>query len=249
MPLEEKLISTKELAKLLAGGDSYVRTKNGVVKGLAITTKKNPEAPAIIVVGIGPRIESNARLLSETTSAVPVYIKQATNKWSYAGMYKFKNYLQDEKSIKKYCNYKNSNDVSGIIFLEQANNDLQNELKKSLNIGSKKKSEEAAINFVIEYYERQGYRVIDRQKENVGYDLLLEKNKVTVLKLEVKGTSTLNKKFFLTRNEKISSVSPNWRLVLVRDVLNKPIMDIYTKTDLEKKFFFDCLVWECNELK
>ncbi len=56
------VISTTELAELLAGGDSYIRTKNGEVKGLAVTTDKNPDAPEIIVVGKGPRIVGNAKL-------------------------------------------------------------------------------------------------------------------------------------------------------------------------------------------
>ena len=42
--------------KQLAGGDSYIRTKNNIVKGLAITTRDNPEAPEIIVVGKGTRV-------------------------------------------------------------------------------------------------------------------------------------------------------------------------------------------------
>jgi len=51
------ILTTAELAKKLAGGDSYIRTKNNVVKGLAITTELNPEAPEVIVVGNGDRIK------------------------------------------------------------------------------------------------------------------------------------------------------------------------------------------------
>lgn len=51
------ILTTPELAEKLAGGDSYIRTKNNVVKGLAITTELNPEAPEVIVVGGGPNIK------------------------------------------------------------------------------------------------------------------------------------------------------------------------------------------------
>lgn len=44
-----KTIDTQELASRLAGGDCYIRTKNGEVKGLAVTVRRNPEAPEVII--------------------------------------------------------------------------------------------------------------------------------------------------------------------------------------------------------
>ena len=59
-----KLFTAEEVEKLTAGGRSYIRTKDNVVVGLAITKQKNPEAPRIVVVGDGPGIIKNAKLLS-----------------------------------------------------------------------------------------------------------------------------------------------------------------------------------------
>ena len=53
-----KMISTKTLAARLAGGDDYIRTKRGRVRGLALRTDLNPEAPEVIVVGMGPRVRA-----------------------------------------------------------------------------------------------------------------------------------------------------------------------------------------------
>ena len=75
----------RQLQQLTAGGDGFIRTHNKVVKGLAITTQKNPEAPEIIVVGKGKIIEANAERFLEQGQNVPVYIKQGTNEWKYAG--------------------------------------------------------------------------------------------------------------------------------------------------------------------
>ena len=64
-------IDTAELAKRLAGGDAYIRTFRGAVKGLALRQDLNPEAPSVIVVGKGPQIEKRARLLLQSGTAVP----------------------------------------------------------------------------------------------------------------------------------------------------------------------------------
>ena len=82
------ILTTKQLAEELAGGDSYIRTKKNIVKGLAITTDLNPEAPEIIVVGSGPRKIANAKLFVFQKQYVPVYVKQAVNAWKFMGKYK-----------------------------------------------------------------------------------------------------------------------------------------------------------------
>lgn len=42
--------TAEEVEKKTAGGYSFIRVKNKVVRGLAITFKKNPEAPNIVIV-------------------------------------------------------------------------------------------------------------------------------------------------------------------------------------------------------
>ncbi|WP_286049744.1 hypothetical protein [Rheinheimera sp. KL1] len=91
------ILTTPQLAEKLAGGDSYIRTKDNIVKGLAITIELNPEAPEIIVVGNGTRIRANARLLLEQQEYVPVYLKQTVNAWKFLGKYKADRYSQDPK--------------------------------------------------------------------------------------------------------------------------------------------------------
>jgi hypothetical protein len=113
------ILTTKEVAERTAGGDSYVRTKDGKVMGLAITKKKNPKAPSIITVSKGPFIIKNAELLADTKIAVPVYLKLGTNQWLYKGKYKVSNYSLDEADIKKHHGSRQINEIHGILFLEK----------------------------------------------------------------------------------------------------------------------------------
>ena len=98
---EKKMFTAKEVSAQTAGGDSYIRTKNNVVRGLAITLEKNPEAPDIIIVGDGARIKENAELFKQTITPVKTFIKHDTDKWEYVGRYKVKYYSKGNDRIFK----------------------------------------------------------------------------------------------------------------------------------------------------
>lgn len=124
-----KTITTSELAKTLAGGDSYIRTKNGEVKGLAITPEKNPEAPEIIIVGKGPRITKNAKLLLNYNQYVPLFMKKGVNSWEYKGKFKAMKYDQSHNTVEKYRKHRNSDTVDGILFLKQKTKTWKRQIK------------------------------------------------------------------------------------------------------------------------
>ena len=113
------ILTTKEVAERTAGGDSYVRTKEGKVMGLAITKKKNPKAPSIITVSKGPFIVKNAELLANTKIPVPVYLKLGINQWLYKGKYKVLNYSLDKADIEEYHGSREIEEIHGILFLEK----------------------------------------------------------------------------------------------------------------------------------
>ncbi len=116
---EKKMFTAKEVSAQTAGGDSYIRTKNNVVRGLAITLEKNPEAPDIIIVGDGARIKENAELFKQTITPVKTFIKHDTDKWEYVGRYKVKYYSKSNADIEKYRKHRPRNRVTGILFLEK----------------------------------------------------------------------------------------------------------------------------------
>ena len=118
------ILTTKEVAERTAGGDSYVRTKEGKVMGLAITKKKNPKAPSIITVSKGPFIVKNAELLANTKIPVPVYLKLGTNQWLHKGKYKVLNYSLDKADIEEYHGNREIEEIHGILFLEKKSANL-----------------------------------------------------------------------------------------------------------------------------
>ena len=240
------ILTTPELAENLGGGDSYIRTRNNVVKGLAITTELNPEAPEVIVVGNGVNIRKNARLFLEQQEYVPVYLKQAVNAWKLLGKYKADKYSQDPKTIEKHRQHRPAEKVDGILFLSaEESYDVEVTSSNFPDPQKCKKVELAAIDYVVNHYKYQGYSVSDLQSDNCGYDLFAEKGK-TILKIEVKGTSLDEKCFFLSRNERTKSVDPQWRLAIVSNALDNPELFIYSTEEMEKVFDFKPLCWECR---
>jgi len=201
------ILTTEQLAKTLAGGDSYIRTKGGKVKGLAVNTIKNPEAPDVIIIGTGPRKIANAKLLLATEEYLPVYVKQAVNAWKYLGEYRSERYSQEPKVIEAFRKNRDIAKIDGIMFLSP---------KPTSETKKKQPASDEAINKVTLFYQQQGFVVTDKQQDNLGFDLLAEKGK-KVLKLVVKEgclAETLN---VLTQSEKAKSADPLWRLVLVKD--------------------------------
>lgn len=112
-----KILTTDELAAVTAGGDSFIRTKNRKVMGLAVTMDLNPEAPDIIVVGNGPNRIKSSHWFVQMADYVPLYIKQGTKKWAFIGLYKADCFDQRLETIEKYRHHRRLDDVSGILFL------------------------------------------------------------------------------------------------------------------------------------
>ena len=240
-------ITTAQLAAKLAGGDDYIRTKDGVVQGLAIRLDLNPQAPEVIVVGDGPRIRARAQLFMNSGRAVPTYVKRGTNAWEYLGEYRATAFRKDAQTIRRFSETRVVASVAGILFLECID-------KVSVGVGgggfgdplTRKEVEEAAVRVVTAELNKKGFVVEDRQRENCGYDLLAISPK-EILKVEVKGTDSEIPRFFITRNERASAaVDPEWRLAIVTAARRAPVIHFLTAPEAEKLFLFDALAWECT---
>ena len=241
------LLTALELASVTAGGDSYIRTKNNHVKGLALTLELNPDAPEVVVVGDGPRIIANANLLFKSQAVVPAYIKRATNSWEYLGKYRATAFCRDKKTIEEYRHHRLARSVAGILFLEEVDKPMI-EIRGGgyADPQTRREVEQAAIVHVTRDLESKGFVVKDRQRENCGYDLLAI-SKTQSLKVEVKGTDAVIPRFFITKNERsVSKMQTEWRLALVCSARSKPKMSLLTANEMEKTFEFDALAWECK---
>ncbi|WP_179258548.1 DUF3883 domain-containing protein [Caballeronia sordidicola] len=240
-------IDAAELARLTAGGDDYIRTKDGEVKGLALRLDLNEEAPEVIVVGKGPRIEHRAKLLLDTPYAVPTYVKRGTNAWEYLGEYRATAYRTGRSTIEQYRGERRADDIAGILFLESVE-----AVSVTVRGGgfadpqTRREIELAAIHYVTRELELQGFTVEDRQRENCGYDLLALRGQEELL-YEVKGTDAIAPRFFISRNERnCSKRNKNWRLAVVTSARATPTLLVLTSAEMEDRFTFECLAWECT---
>ncbi|NKK32372.1 protein NO VEIN domain-containing protein [Rhizobium leguminosarum] len=102
----------------------------------------------------------------------------------------------------------------------------------------RKKVEKAAEKAVIAYYAKKMFKSKDMTKVKCGYDFLFKKGS-TSLHVEIKGTSSENAGFFLTRNEHDAGLkkNPAWRLAMVTQALSdNPIVQVFDAKQLLKAF-------------
>jgi Domain of unknown function (DUF3883) len=249
------MITTSQLIVSTAGGDDFIRTKNGRVVGLALRKDLNPDAPEVIIVGRGPRRESRAKLLEQQATPVPAYMKRGVNSWEYIGEYGPYIYKTDKSTVAKLVRSRQPNSVAGGLYLSanailSLNAGAEEESKLS-NRGfpdakTRKEIETAAVKFVWAALKAEFYEVFDHQDRNLGYDLLARKSGKT-LYVEVKGTDAEIPRFFLTRNEWLKSkVLNGWQIRVVCKARVSPKMYVYTPDQAEKVFDFSAMAWECT---
>jgi hypothetical protein len=80
---------TRDQIHAAVGGDkvSYLPTRNGSVLAACLTRRLNPRVPEVILCGRGPRIARSGDILASQVGAIPVFTKNATNRWQYHGEY------------------------------------------------------------------------------------------------------------------------------------------------------------------
>lgn len=240
-------ITTAQLKEATAGGDSYIRTKNNEVRGLALKKELNPNAPDVVLVGQGPRIQRSAELFAEQGRAVPTYIKNDVDDWEFFGHYRAAKLSRKASDIKAHGSSRPPNSVAAALFLEKAEElDIVPRKGSFPDAKERKEIEQAAINFVTRTLEARGFTVTDRQKDNCGYDVLATSSQGRLL-VEVKGTTSLVPRFYVTRNEYQCSVGQQeWRLFVVTSARTAPRLHEYTGPEMRAAFAFDPLVWECT---
>ena len=66
---------------------SCLPTKNGVIVAACLSKKFSPQAPEVMLCGIGARTSLVSELFTRQTDAVPVFIKQSPSRWQYQGLF------------------------------------------------------------------------------------------------------------------------------------------------------------------
>ena len=66
---------------------SCLPTNHGVIVAACLSKKFSPQAPHVMLCGKGARTTPVSELFTRQTSAVPVFIKSASNRWQYRGQF------------------------------------------------------------------------------------------------------------------------------------------------------------------
>ncbi len=67
---------------------SCLPTVNGRVVAACLSKKFSPDAPEVVLCGRGLRTTPTSALFARQKTAVPVFIKSASNRWQYRGRFK-----------------------------------------------------------------------------------------------------------------------------------------------------------------
>ena len=102
-------------------------------------------------------------------------------------------------------------------------------LQRQIDILKKQRVEISAVEKTIEYFEKLGYKVISKEKDNVGWDLEATNDKETLL-LEVKGLSGKSISIELSPNEyqKSNEYNNRYKLCIVTNALTEPKLEIFS---------------------
>ena len=111
--------SRLEIAAKVGGGSlqAYLPTVNGEVVAGCFRRKLDPGAPNIILPGNGPIIRHTAELFAASGVAVPVFLKQAVNRWRYVGDFRVARMSTDPSETHKYASRAGRDDVSSVLRL------------------------------------------------------------------------------------------------------------------------------------
>ena len=163
---------------------------------LAGTFRKEdqPKLPSQIEVKRDGENEKYFESFKNTNKSIPIFEYTGTKTWKYIGDFRVKSskyendhfilFLQQDKSKEKSDTDQTPNPAQGAGFGHPETN---------------KEVEEKAIKYVTKKYEKEGWVVESKEKDNLGYDLHCTKGLETRF-VEVKGVKGNQQSFFITKN-------------------------------------------------
>jgi hypothetical protein len=103
------------------GGDlqSYLPNVGGRVAAACLDPNLNPDAPAVILPGIGPRIEGAADLLLAQGAPVPTFLKRGTNEWEYVGEFRAEHGSRDASELTTHARRSGRSDITRVIHMTE----------------------------------------------------------------------------------------------------------------------------------
>lgn len=104
--------------------------------------------------------------------------------------------------------------------------------------------EQRAIGHVSRWYRGRGWKVVSRERENIGYDLECIKSGREI-HVEVKGTQGAGDSFPMTNLEyRLMGIDPHFVLAVVGNALSgRPVLKRWKGLDALKRFHFRAVTW------
>jgi hypothetical protein len=117
----DKSYSRREIHEVLGGSVQwYLPARNGKVVCGAFRPDANPDAPLVILPGLGPTIQKTAEWFEAQGTAIPVFLKRAANRWEYVGDFRVQRLSRDPAEIAQHAaRAGREKEVSMILFLEK----------------------------------------------------------------------------------------------------------------------------------
>ena len=114
---------TREQIGNVLGGNkqAYLPTRDGRVVCGAFKRQANPDAPDVVLVGLGPRIRRSAEILERQNSPIPVFVKLRPGAWKFEGRFRLFRSSTDGAEISQHALSANrAGDVSKLLFFQRA---------------------------------------------------------------------------------------------------------------------------------
>lgn len=102
------------------GKQEYLPHVDGRVVAGCFDRVLNPGAPEEILPGRGPRIERWAEVFAGQSTATPVFLKNATNKWQYVGEYCVTKRSLAPEDIQTHAIRSGRSDISQVLHLARS---------------------------------------------------------------------------------------------------------------------------------
>jgi hypothetical protein len=113
---------TREQIHAQIGGSlqSYLPHVGGRVVAACLRLDTNPDAPAVILAGMGDGIENAAELLVAQDSPVPTFLKRDTGNWEYVGDFRVERWSQDAAELAEQARRSGRDDLTRVIHMARS---------------------------------------------------------------------------------------------------------------------------------
>jgi hypothetical protein len=99
---------------------AFLPEKSGRVVCACLTPKLNPDVPNVILVGAGRDIYRRGRMLADQSGAIPVFLKNASDDWRYAGEFEVERASEIDADIAPWQAHAGRADVRIVIHMRKA---------------------------------------------------------------------------------------------------------------------------------